>query len=75
MLGNGGQWVGNAAARGYATGSTPRAGAVAEIPGHVMYVESVNGNGTINISEMNYNGGLGVVNYRTISAASARYIY
>lgn len=74
-LGNGGQWVANAAARGYATGSTPRAGAVAEIPGHVMYVESDNGNGTINISEMNYNGGLGIVNYRTIAASSARYIY
>jgi surface antigen len=74
-LGNGGQWAANAAARGYATGSTPRAGAVAEIPGHVMYVESVNGNGTINISEMNYNGGVGIVNYRTIAASSAYYIY
>lgn len=75
MLGNGGSWVGNAAAQGYATGSTPRAGAVAEIPGHVMYVESVNKNGTVNISEMNYNGGVGVVNHRTIPASSARYIY
>ncbi len=74
-LGNGGAWVGNAAARGYATGTTPRAGAVAEIPGHVMYVESVNKNGTVTISEMNYNGGVGVVNYRTIPATSARYIY
>lgn len=74
-LGNGGSWVGNAAARGYATGGAPRAGAVAEIPGHVMYVESVNGNGTINVSEMNFNGGVGVVNHRTIPASSARYIY
>ncbi len=74
-LGNGGAWAGSAAAKGYATGGAPRAGAVAEIPGHVMYVESVNGNGTVNISEMNYNGGVGVVNHRTIPASSARYIY
>lgn len=75
MLGNGGSWVSNAAARGFATGNIPRAGAVAEIPGHVMYVESVNANGTINISEMNFNGGVGVVSKRTIPASSARYIY
>lgn len=76
MLGNGGSWRANAAARGIATGSTPRAGAIAEIPGHVMYVEKVNGNGTINISEMNYNGGVGVVNRRTISTGSVSgYIY
>ena len=75
MLGNGGQWVANAAARGYATGSTPRAGAIAEIPGHVMYVESVNGDGTIVISEMNGPAGFGVVGTRTIAANSARYFY
>ena len=76
MLGNGGSWVANAAARGLATGRTPRAGAIAEIPGHVMYVEKVNGNGTISISEMNYGGGVGVVNRRTISAGSVSgYIY
>ena len=74
-LGNGGAWVANAAARGYATGTKPRAGAVAEIPGHVMYVESVNKNGTVNISEMNFNGGVGVVSHRTIPASSARYVY
>lgn len=74
-LGNGGSWTGNAAARGYATGNVPRPGAIAEIPGHVMYVESVNKNGTVNISEMNFNGGVGVVNHRTIPASSATYIY
>ncbi len=60
MLGNGGQWVANAAARGIATGSTPRAGAIAEIPGHVAYVESVNGDGTMVISDMNGPAGFGV---------------
>ncbi len=75
MLGNGGQWVANAAARGYTTGSSPRVGAVAEGPGHVMYVESVHDNGTITVSEMNYNGGIGVVHTRTISSAGLRFIY
>jgi surface antigen len=74
-LGNGGQWVANAAAQGFATGSTPRAGAVGEQPGHVVYVESVNGDGTVNISEMNYNGGVGVVHNRTVAASTFTYIY
>jgi surface antigen len=75
MLGNGGQWVANAAARGYATGSTPRAGAVAETSGHVAYVEAVNGDGTITISEMNGPGGFGVVDTRTVPASQYNYIY
>ena len=75
MLGNGGQWVASAAARGYATGTTPRAGAIIEMPGHVAYVESVNSNGTIVISEMNGPAGFGVVGTRTIPAGQYGYIY
>jgi surface antigen len=75
MLGNGGQWVANAAARGYATGTAPRAGSIAEIPGHVAYVEAVNGDGTIVISEMNGPAGFGVVGTRTVPASQYRYIY
>lgn len=75
MLGNGGQWVANAAARGYATGTTPRAGAIAEMPGHVAYVESVNGDGTIVISEMNGPAGWGAIDTRTMPASQYRYIY
>jgi len=75
MLGNGGQWVASAAALGYATGSIPRAGAIAETTGHVAYVESVNGNGTIVISEMNGPAGWGVVDTRTVPANQYRYIY
>lgn len=75
MLGNGGQWAANAAAMGYATGSTPRVGAVAEQPGHVAYVESVHGNGTITISEMNYAGGIGQVHTRTVNSSDFYYIY
>jgi surface antigen len=75
MLGNGGQWVANAAARGYATGTAPRAGAIAETVGHVAYVESVNGDGTIVISEMNGPAGFGVIGTRTVPASQYRYIY
>lgn len=75
MLGNGGQWVANAAARGYATGSAPRAGAIAEIPGHVAYVESVNADGTMVISEMNGPAGFGVVGTRTVASNQYRFIY
>ena len=75
-LGNGGQWVMNAAAQGYATGTTPRAGAIAEMSGHVAYVESVNGDGTLVISEMNGPAGFGVVGTRTVSASTYfGYIY
>jgi surface antigen len=56
--GNANQWPGNAAAAGIATGRTPRAGSVGVIMagqyGHVVWVESVNGDGTINISQYNY---------------------
>jgi surface antigen len=75
MLGNGGQWVANAAARGYATGSAPRAGAVAETSGHVAYVESVNGDGTMVISEMNGPAGFGKVDTRTVPSSQYQYIY
>lgn len=75
MLGNGGQWVASAAARGIATGSAPRAGAIAEMPGHVAYVESVRGDGTIVISEMNGPAGFGVVGTRVVPASQYRYIY
>lgn len=73
MLGNGGQWSANAAAQGIPTGSTPRVGAIAEQPGHVAYVEAVNGN-MVTVSEMNY-AGFGVVSTRTVPASTFHYIY
>ncbi|QDA67529.1 CHAP domain-containing protein [Staphylococcus epidermidis] len=39
--------------------------------GHVAYVEGVNSNGSIRVSEMNYGHGAGVVTSRTISASQA----
>lgn len=64
--GNANEWPGNARAAGIATSSVPRAGSVGVISagayGHVVWVESVNGDGTINISQYNEwlpNGGWG----------------
>lgn len=63
---------------GLAVGSEPRPGAVGTTTrgalGHVVYVESVNGDGTINISEMNAPV-FGGVTYRTASAGEFLYIY
>ncbi len=75
MLGNGGQWTANAAARGFNTGSTARAGAIAETPGHVMYVEKVYGDGTMLISEMNGSAGFGNVGSRRVPTSGHSFIY
>lgn len=78
--GNASAWIGSAQAAGYATGSAPQAGAIgvntymAGGYGHVVYVESVNGDGTINVSEMNYQG-WNVASYRTAPASEYFYIY
>lgn len=59
-----------------AKGTTPQAGAAAQARGqmHVVYVESVNSDGTVNISEMNYKG-WNVISYRTAPASSFYYMY
>ncbi len=72
--GNAYQWTSSAAASGYATGSTPVAGAIGAAGNHVVYVESVNGN-MVTISEMAYAGGVGVQHFRTVPASSFYYIY
>lgn len=76
-LGNANTWTARAAAQGFATGSSPRVGAIAQaITGymHVAYVQAVNGDGTITVSEMNYRG-FGVVSTRTAPASEFSYIY
>ena len=64
-LGNANAWAARAAAMGYVVNRTPAAGAVFQTSsgwyGHVGYVESVNGDGSIVVTEMNYG-----VNYRVI---------
>ena len=78
MLGNANTWYSRAAAAGMAVGSEPRPGAVGTTTrgalGHVVYVESVNGDGSINISEMNAPT-WGATTYRTAAASEFVYIY
>ena len=73
--GNAKSWLANAKASGYVTGTepAPRSAVVMTGPtgamrryGHVAYVDSVNGDGTITISEMNYDH-FNRVDTRTIS--------
>ncbi|MBU2028613.1 LysM peptidoglycan-binding domain-containing protein [Patescibacteria group bacterium] len=70
--GNAGTWLYNAKAMGYATGKTPRPGAIMVSSeswwGHVAIVEKVKG-GQITISEMNY-AGWGKRSTRTLSTGS-----
>jgi surface antigen len=73
-LGNASAWVSSAAAQGFATGSTPQAGAIGQQGNHVVYVEAVNGDGTVTVSEMNYSG-LYVISSRTVAASNFMYIY
>ena len=63
-------WYGNARAAGWATGASPRVGAImvtweSRYYGHVALVEAVYGDGSYLISEMNYRG-LGIVDQRHI---------
>jgi surface antigen len=77
--GNANAWYYNAQASGFSVGSTPVVGAIAWTGagyyGHVAYVEGVNSDGSVRVSEMNYNGGWNRVSSRTVSASSFRYIY
>lgn len=71
--GNAGTWLYHAKAQGYATGRTPRAGAIMVTTenryyGHVALVEKVSGD-TITVSEMNYVG-FAKRSTRTLSASS-----
>ncbi len=76
--GNANQWDDNARAAGIPVDGNPQAGDVAisnsGFYGHAMYVESVNGNGTINISQ--YNAALnGRYSTNTISRGSLVFIH
>lgn len=76
--GNANNWDANAQSLGYAVNNTPAAGAIAQTDagsyGHVAWVKTVNGNGTVTIEEYNY-AGLGSFNERTVSAPTFRYIH
>ncbi|WHI60742.1 LysM peptidoglycan-binding domain-containing protein [Mammaliicoccus lentus] len=73
--GNANNWANAAAQSGYTVNNTPSAGAILQSTaggyGHVAYVENVNSDGSLQVSEMNYQG-VGVVSSRTISASAAK---
>lgn len=73
--GNANNWASTAAQSGYTVNNKPSAGSILQSTagayGHVAYVENVNSDGSIKVSEMNYAGGVGVVSSRTISATEA----
>ncbi|MCA9346465.1 LysM peptidoglycan-binding domain-containing protein [Candidatus Saccharibacteria bacterium] len=73
-LGNALTWVSRASSQGIPTGSQPVAGAVGQHGNHVVYVESVNDDGTVTVSEMNHVG-WNIVSTRTVSADYFSYIY
>ena len=76
--GNARQWPSTVAQYGIGSGSAPRAGSVAMWPvgyyGHVMYVESVNSDGTITVSDYNLEWD-GLYRKYTRSASGLTYIY
>jgi surface antigen len=75
--GNASSWGYLAAASGFAVDNNPRAGDVFQTSGgwggygHVGYVERVNADGSVLVSEMNY-AGWNVISSRTLSAGEAK---
>lgn len=79
--GNANQWPASARADGIATGYTPQVGAAAILMsgyyGHAMYVERVNSNGTVHVSQFNWlvNGQWGRYSEMDIASSGLIYIY
>ncbi|MDO5375166.1 MAG: LysM peptidoglycan-binding domain-containing protein [Staphylococcus rostri] len=67
---NADHWANRAVADGYTVNNSPQAGAIMQSyegpVGHVAYVERVNPDGSVLVSEMNYNTPPGQVGYRTV---------
>lgn len=76
--GNANEWPSSAAADGIATGSTPKVGSVAIMYvgyyGHAMYVEGINGDGTIHVSQFNW-GIRGEYSEMNVSPSGLTFIY
>lgn len=77
--GNANQWPGSARAAGFTTGSTPRVGSIGVISagqyGHVVWIEAVNDDGTVDVSQYNYfnAGGAGWGHYSKMRVSAATY--
>lgn len=70
--GNASNWRNAAIGAGWIASSSPVAGAIGWTSGHVVYVESVNGDGTVTISEQNYDWNSGI---RTATFPVGKYVY
>ncbi|MBI4033377.1 CHAP domain-containing protein [Candidatus Saccharibacteria bacterium] len=77
-LGNAKQWDDRAPAYGLTVSSVPRVGAAAVSNfgyyGHLMYVEAVNGDGTITVSDYN-RAGTGKYDVNVISPSGLNFVY
>lgn len=77
--GNANMWPSSARSAGYNTGSTPRVNSVGVISagayGHVVWIEAVNGDGTVDVSQYNYfnAGGAGWGHYSKMRVSAATY--
>lgn len=73
---NANNWDNAAARDGYRIDYHPTVGSIAQSDagyyGHVAFVERVNSNGSLLVSEMNFSAGPGVLTYRTIPAYQVR---
>lgn len=80
-VGNANQWPGDARAAGIPTSTTPKVNSVAiwnvGYYGHAMWVEAVNGDGSLWVSQYNfdYNGHYSEMRVSASMAASLTYIY
>lgn len=70
--GNASNWKAAAQRAGWTVSTTPVAGAIGWTPGHVVYVESVNGN-SVTISEQNYKWV--AFETRTVTKPATAYLY
>jgi surface antigen len=73
--GNATDWLANAQAQGWPTGSTPRVGAVGWTYGHVVLITAVHKNGTVDIKDMNGRYVPFEIGYGTYPASKYQYIY
>lgn len=77
--GNANMWPGSAEGAGFSTGTTPKVGSIGVISagqyGHVVWIEAVNGDGTVDVSQYNYYnaGGSGWGHYSEMRVSAATY--
>nr|WP_263315021.1 LysM peptidoglycan-binding domain-containing protein [Mammaliicoccus sp. Marseille-Q6498] len=69
---NANNWANGAIKDGYTVNHRPTVGSILQSSagyyGHVSFVERINSNGSILVSEMNFSAGPGIVTYRTVPA-------